>query len=201
MTYPKSLQNLITELESLPGIGPKMAGRIALSLFKYPSKIEIIRESLSGITTLKKCIKCNSISDSEICSICADKTREGNMLMVVEDYFDSVVIENTGSFKGYYYIIEGLISPLNNIMPENLRIKGLVDRLKELISNSSLEVIFALNPSLEGESTMLFIEREIGKNSQVKFSRLAMGVPRGSDIDYIDTDTLSQAIDSRKQFN
>jgi recombination protein RecR len=122
--------------------------------------------------------------------------------MVVEDYFDSVVIENTGSFKGYYYIIEGLISPLNNIMPENLRIKGLIDRLKELISkSSSLEVIFALNPSLEGESTMLFIEREIGKNSAVSYSRLAMGVPRGSDIDYIDTDTLSQAIESRKQFN
>jgi len=201
MTYPKSLQNLITELESLPGIGPKMAGRIALSLFKYPSKIEIIRESLSGITHLKKCIKCNSISDEEVCSVCSDTTRESNKIMVVEDYFDSVVIENTGSFKGYYYIIEGLISPLNNIMPENLRIKGLVDRLKELISNSSLEVIFALNPSLEGESTMLFIEREIGKNSQVNFSRLAMGVPRGSDIDYIDTDTLSQAIDSRKQFN
>lgn len=201
MTYPKSLQNLITELESLPGIGPKMAGRIALSLFKYPSKIEIIRGSLSGITHLKKCIKCNSISDEEICNICSDNTRESNKIMVVEDYFDSVVIENTGSFKGYYYIIEGLISPLNNIMPENLRIKGLIDRLKELISNSSLEVIFALNPSLEGESTMLFIEREIGKNSAVSYSRLAMGVPRGSDIDYIDTDTLSQAIESRKQFN
>jgi len=201
MTYPKSLQNLITELESLPGIGPKMAGRIALSLFKYPSKIEIIRGSLSGITHLKKCIKCNSISDEEVCSVCSDITRESNKIMVVEDYFDSVVIENTGSFKGYYYIIEGLISPLNNIMPENLRIKGLIDRLKELISNSSLEVIFALNPSLEGESTMLFIEREIGKNSAVSYSRLAMGVPRGSDIDYIDTDTLSQAIESRKQFN
>jgi len=201
MTYPKSLQNLITELESLPGIGPKMAGRIALSLFKYPSKIEIIRGSLSGITHLKKCIKCNSISDEEVCSVCSDTTRESNKIMVVEDYFDSVVIENTGSFKGYYYIIEGLISPLNNIMPENLRIKGLIDRLKELISNSSLEVIFALNPSLEGESTMLFIEREIGKNSAVSYSRLAMGVPRGSDIDYIDTDTLSQAIESRKQFN
>ena len=200
MTYPKSLQNLITELESLPGIGPKMAGRIALSLFKYPSKIEIIRGSLSGITHLKKCIKCNSISDEEVCSVCSDTTRESNKIMVVEDYFDSVVIENTGSFKGYYYIIEGLISPLNNIMPENLRIKGLIDRLKELISNSSLEVIFALNPSLEGESTMLFIEREIGKNSAGSYSRLAMGVPRGSDIDYIDTDTLSQAIESRKQF-
>ena len=202
MTYPKSLQNLITELESLPGIGPKMAGRIALSLFKYPSQSEIIRESLSGITHLKKCIKCNSISDEEVCSVCSDNTRESNKIMVVEDYFDSVVIENTGSFKGYYYIIEGLISPLNNIMPENLRIKGLIDRLKELISkSSSLEVIFALNPSLEGESTMLFIEREIGKNSAVSYSRLAMGVPRGSDIDYIDTDTLSSAIESRKQFN
>ena len=98
MTYPKSLQNHITELESLPGIGPKMAGRIALSLFKYPSKIEIIRESLSGITTLKKCIKCNSISDSEVCSICADKTREGNIIKLKLKYaFHKSKIDNTKS--------------------------------------------------------------------------------------------------------
>jgi recombination protein RecR len=122
--------------------------------------------------------------------------------MVVEDYFDLVVMENTGSFRGFYYIIEGLISPLNNIMPENLRINGLITRLNDMVSKSpSLEVIFALNPSLEGESTMLFIQKEIGEKLKVKYSRLAMGVPRGSDIDYIDSDTLSQAIDSRKELN
>ena len=201
MIYPNALQGIIDEFERLPGIGPKMAGRIALNLFKYKDKINSLKHALNSIDTLSKCKKCNAICTDDICDICEDNKRDATKLMVVEDYFDEVVIENADSFKGYYYIVEGLISPINNILPDNLKVSGLSSRIKELEKNlkknDKIEIIFALNPSLEGDSTMIYIQKELESDERLTFSRFALGVPRGSDLDYVDSDTLKSAYESR----
>ncbi|MEI6886812.1 MAG: recombination mediator RecR [bacterium] len=203
MIYPNALQGIIDEFESLPGIGPKMAGRIALNLFRYKDKVSSLKHALNSIDTLKKCIKCNAICEGNLCDICTNDERESNMLMIVEDYFDEVVIENADSYNGYYYIIEGLISPINNILPSNLKVEGLISRVSELTkllaNDKKLEVIFALNPSLEGDSTMIYIQKELESDGKLLFSRFALGVPRGSDLDYVDTDTLKSAYESRSK--
>lgn len=203
MRYPNALQGIIDEFESLPGIGPKMAGRIALNLFRYKDKISSLKHALNSIDTLKKCLKCNAICEGNICSVCLDKERENSKLMIVEDYFDEVVIENTDSYKGYYYIIEGLISPINNILPSNLKVEGLGSRIKELEKglkkNDKIEIVFALNPSLEGDSTMIYIQKELESDERLIFSRFALGVSRGSDLDYVDSDTLKSAYESRSE--
>lgn len=201
MKYPKSLENLINAFESLPGVGPKMAGRIVMNLYKDKGKAKELIGIIRELDNLKSCKVCNQICSEDICDICGDDAREKSQLMIVEDYFDLVAIESSESFKGYYYIIEGLISPLNNIMPENLKIDNLISRVialrKKLKEGEELELIFALNPSMEGEATMLYIQKEL-ENQKVKYTRLAMGVPRGSDIDYVDSETLKSAVETRR---
>ncbi|MEI6462633.1 MAG: recombination mediator RecR [bacterium] len=203
MIYPNALQGIIDEFESLPGIGPKMAGRIALNLFRYKDKISSLKHALNSIDTLRKCIKCNAICEGDLCNICSDGQRDSSKLMIVEDYFDEVVIENADSYKGYYYIIEGLISPINNVLPSNLRVDGLTRRISELSKlldkGKKLEIVFALNPSLEGDSTMIYIQKELESDERLSFSRFALGVPRGSDLDYVDSDTLKSAYESRSE--
>jgi recombination protein RecR len=214
MRYPKQLENLIESLRQLPSVGPKMATRMALSLYKNSGDVVGLIDSLSKISTLASCSKCFAIAESDVCNICNDTSRDNNKIMIVEDYLDMVNIENSGEYNGLYNILGGVISPMNNIMPEDLQIGKILDRIDTSLDNSSLgnnsqvEIIFALNPSLEGESTSFYLRNEIqrylvtkadeeGSTLQIKFSRLAMGVPKGSEMEYVDSETLKYAYQLR----
>lgn len=214
MRYPKQLENLIESLRQLPSVGPKMATRMALSLYKNSGDVVGLIDSLSKISTLASCSKCFAIAESDVCSICNDPSRDNNKIMIVEDYLDMVNIENSGEYNGLYNILGGVISPMNNIMPEDLQIGKILNRIDVLWDNSSLdnasqvEIIFALNPSLEGESTSFYLRNEIQRyivtkadqgdsTLQIKFSRLAMGVPKGSEMEYVDSETLKYAYQLR----
>lgn len=214
MRYPKQLENLIESLRQLPSVGPKMATRMALSLYKNSGDVVGLIDSLSKISTLASCSKCFAIAESDICNICNDTSRDNNKIMIVEDYLDMVNIENSGEYNGLYNILGGVISPMNNIMPEDLQIGKILDRIDtsldnySLGNNSQIEIIFALNPSLEGESTSFYLRNEIqrylvtkadeeGSTLQIKFSRLAMGVPKGSEMEYVDSETLKYAYQLR----
>lgn len=203
MKFPKSFDRLVEELQKLPSIGIKMSTRLALALFKKRFENQSFIEALQGLSSLKECNICNSISENDICDICS-AMRDSTKLMIVEDYMDLVTIENSNCFEGYYYILGNLLSPLNNIMPSDLKLDKLLNRAKTLFkhSNERLEMIFALNPIMEGESTILYIKAEIeeqGFTDKIILTRLALGIPRGSDIEYIDSDTINYSVNRRSK--
>jgi len=200
MNYPKSFENLIYEFEKLPGIGQKMAVRIGMKLYKNRLNSINLIQSIQNLTNLHTCEFCGAISDDKVCEICADNQRDKSKLMVVEDYLDLLSIESSKEYDGYYFILGGLISPMNGVMPNDLNILGLINRIKYLSEqSSSLEIVFSLNPNMEGEGTIYFIKQEIdsAKVSNLTFSKLALGVPKGADIDFVDSETLKFALRSR----
>lgn len=194
--YPKCIKNVIDCLKDLPGIGEKTAERLAFSLVGFSKeKLTSFSDAIIEIRDkIGNCVICGNITDSKVCSICLDKERNSNIIFVVEKAKDISLFEKINIYNGKYHVLGGLISPLDGIGPDDVNINSLISRInKEVIS----EVILALKPSIEGETTMQYIKKVL-ENSNVKVTRIATGVPIGTDIEYIDPMTLEFALEGRK---
>jgi len=199
MSYPKSIQNLIECFKKLPGIGEKTAERLAFSVLNMNEDVvDFFSLSIKEVKKkIRKCKECNNITENEICEICSDKSRNNDILCVVEDPKSVFLFENLGTYNGQYYVLNGLISPLDGINPEDINLDKLIVRIKK---EKYKEVIIAVKPSIEGETTALYILK-ILKDTDVKVSKIAHGVPLGADMEYIDSLTLEMALEDRKQIS
>lgn len=197
MNYPKTIQNLIECFKSLPGVGEKTAERLSLSLLNFDEeKINLFSTSISDIKKkVKRCKICNNLSDEDECEICKNKTsRNTDVICVVEEPKNVILFEKVGSFNGLYHVLDGLISPLDGINPEDINIGSLIKRVKE---NKPKEVIIALKSSIEAETTTLYIKKML-EGLDVNVTKLAQGVPIGVDMEYLDSMTLEMAFEDRK---
>ncbi len=198
MQIARPLQKLIDAFEKLPGIGPKTASRLAFYLLHVPQ--ENLDEFAKALSDLKKntvlCSICLNVSESDPCPICSDSNRDQSMICVVEEPLDVLALQKTGRFKGVYHVLHGVISPLNNIGPEELKISPLLKRVK---GNSINEIILATNPNMEGEATAMYLSKLI-KPLGIKITRLAHGLPVGADLEYADEVTLQRAIEGRREY-
>lgn len=194
--YPNSLRNLIESFKLLPGIGEKTAERLAFYVMDLEEeKTDFFVESINEVKNkIKKCPVCSNITEEEICSICSDDSRNKDLLCILEDKKNIFLFEKLGSYNGYYHIIDNLISPLDGINPEDIGLEKLLKRIKE---NKFKEVIIAVKPSIEGETTSLYIKK-ILEGLDIKVTRIASGIPIGADIEYIDAITLERALTDRK---
>jgi recombination protein RecR len=196
--YPAPVARLIEELRKLPGIGPKSAQRIAFHLLRG-SKDEATRLSeavgalLDGIRT---CALCNAITDLETCAICADAARTDRQVCVVEGPHDLVAVEKTRDYRGRYHVLHGALDPLQGVGPDELRIQGLLDRVRK---GGLEEVILATSPTVEGEATAVYLSRVL-KPLGVRVTRIAMGVPVGSDLEWADEVTMAKALEGRRDY-
>lgn len=197
--YPDSLQHLIESFKYLPGIGEKTAERLTFSILDMDEeKIDLFRESLKDVKdNIHLCPQCNTLTEHELCSICQDSTRNKKVLCVVEDVKSVFLIEKLGSYHGLYHVLSGLISPLDGINPEDIGIDQLLKRMKE---HDFEEVILAFKPSIEGETTALYI-KTILDGLSVTVSQIANGIPMGADMEYIDALTLERALTDRKKIS
>lgn len=195
--YPKSIRNLIDSLKKLPSVGEKSAERMALSIINEDKEqVEFFAKSLMDVKNkIKKCVICNNFSEDDICEICSDESRKKDVLCVVEYPKNVIMFEKTESFSGKYHILNGLISPLDGITPDDINIKSLVDRVQK---DNIKEIIIAVKPSIEGETTALYISK-LFEDTSVLVTKIAHGVPLGTDMDYIDTLTLELALEDRKK--
>lgn len=191
------LQNLINQFERLPGIGHKTAQRLAFHVLSMEEKdVQAFAEALTEAhTKIHRCEKCCDLTDEQFCPICGDPSRDGSVICVVEDSRDVMAFERTHEFNGVYHVLHGVISPLNDVGPEDITIKELLSRLSD---TNVKEVIMATNPTAEGEATAIFIARLI-KPMGIEVSRLAYGVPVGADLEYADEFTLLKAMEGRKK--
>jgi len=194
--FPESIQNLIKQLSKLPDIGPRAATRLVFYLINQnQGELENLSQSLKELKSkIKLCPNCFNLTTNELCSICSDQKRDKNTICLVETVLNIPPIEKTKQYDGLYHILGGLISPGNETGPENLKIKELVNRVK---NDSIKEIIFALSPTTEGDTTTLYIEK-ILQPLKIKTSRLARGLSVGSDLEYIDENTLSSAFRGRR---
>lgn len=195
--YPDSIRNLIESFKYLPGIGEKTAERLTFAVLDLEEEqTELFAESLVDVKKkIHYCSKCNSLTENELCFVCSDLTRDKKILCVVEDIKNVFLFEKLGMFHGYYHVLKGLISPLDGINPEDIGIDKLLDR----ITNEGFEeIIFAFKPSIEGETTALYIKK-ILSGMNVIITRLASGVPIGADMEYVDSLTLERALKDRKE--
>ena len=197
MSFPESLTRLIEELQRLPGVGPKSAQRLAFHMLKTPR--EQAERLAAAIRELKErvtyCSTCNNITDADPCEYCRNVERDHRVICVVEEPQNVSGIEKTREFKGVYHVLMGAISPLQGIGPDQLKIKGLLARLT---SGDVTEVILATNPNVEGEATALYLARLL-KPLGVRVTRIAMGVPVGSDLEYADDVTMHKALEGRRE--
>jgi recombination protein RecR len=195
--FAEPLARLIQECKRLPGIGQKSAQRIAFHLLRSPREdAELLARAILDIKDkLGICEQCNNISDGELCLYCRDPHREHNLICVVEEPHNIVPIESTHAFRGLYHVLHGTISPLRGIGPEQLRIKGLVDRLARTAVE---EVILATNPTVEGEATAVYLSRLL-KPLGPRVTRIAMGIPVGSDLEFADEVTMSRSLENRRE--
>ena len=195
MNYPETINNLIDCFKHLPGIGEKTAERLALSLLDYEDNIlELFSDSIANVKKkVKRCEKCHSFSEKNICDTCLDSSRNKEIICVVETPKDVISIEKIGTYKGLYHVLDGLISPMDGKNPDDLNIKSLLERIK---NENIKEVILVLTPSIEGETTALYITKKI-ENKNIVISKIAHGVPIGANMDYIDTLTLEMALENR----
>ena len=196
MSLPEPLLRLIEELQRLPGIGPKGAQRLAFHILKTPRETtdrlaEAVREVKERVTY---CSICNNMTDVEPCSYCRNPDRDHRVICVVEEPPNVAAIEKTRDFKGVYHVLMGALSPLQGIGPDDLKIKGLLAR----VSNGAGEIILATNPNVEGEATAIYLARLL-KPLGVKVTRIAMGVPVGSDLEYTDEVTMHKAMEGRRE--
>jgi recombination protein RecR len=193
--YPSSILKLIKSLAKLPGIGEKTAERLAMHILRAPRKEaeQLSNRIVEVKDTIRLCSICFGLSDTDICNICSDRTRTSSILCVVEQPADMVAIEKSGAFTGLYHILEGALSPMDGIGPDNIRIKELTSR----IANGGIkEVILATSTNLEGEATAAYIADRI-ENYPIKVTRIASGVPIGGDLKYVDQITLKKAMETR----
>ena len=196
---PDSLKKLIDSFRSLPGIGSKTAERLAFSMLDFDKDhLTSFSNSILDVRDhISYCEKCGNISDGSLCEICSDSSRDFSTIFVVERAKDIILFEKLGVYRGSYHVLNGLISPLDGIGPDDIDLVGLFRR----IDNEDVhEVILALKPSIEGETTMQYI-RKMLESKNVKISKIATGVPIGTDMEYIDSLTLELAIDERKNMN
>ena len=196
MFLPEPLVRLIQELQRLPGIGPRGAQRLAFHILKTPRDqadrlTDAVREMQERVTY---CSICNNITDADPCAFCRSDDRDRHVICVVEEPQNVGVIEKTGEFKGVYHVLMGALSPLQGIGPDDLKIRELLAR----IGNGVTEVILATNPNVEGESTAMYLARLL-KPLGVRVTRIAMGVPVGSDLDYADEVTMHKALEGRRE--
>ncbi len=193
-----TLETLVTELTKLPSIGRKTAQRLAMFLIKQPrEEVEKLSQALIEIKDkIKFCKTCCNITEDEICKICSSDKRSSTSICVVEEPQDVYAIEKTNEYKGLYHVLHGRISPLDGIGPNDIRIKELLYRLEDDENNKISEIMLALNPTVEGETTILYLSKII-KPLGIKVTRIARGIPIGSDIELTDQVTLAKAIEGR----
>ena len=196
---PNSLKNLIDCFKSLPGVGGKTAERLVFSMLDFDKKaLTNFSDSIIDFRdNIGFCEICGNISDGKICSICNNLERDNSTIFVVEKPKDIILFEKLGVYNGVYHVLNGLISPLDGIGPDDIDLAGLINRIDK---GEVKEVILALKPSIEGETTMQYI-RKLFENKDIKISKIATGVPIGTDMEYIDSLTLEMAIDDRKNMN
>jgi recombination protein RecR len=206
MKIAKPLARLIESFQKLPGIGPKTAQRLTYYLLHVPQvELDDFAEALAN---LKKdtvlCSVCRNVSETDPCPICSDRNRDSTIIMVVEQPLDILAFERTGKFRGLYHVLHGAINPLENIGPDELYIRDLLDRLTNGEFAGVEEIVIATNPTMEGDATAMYISKKLkAQSSNVKgqkltVTRLGMGIPTGADLEYADEATLREAIEGRK---
>ena len=194
--YPKNIKDLMECFELLPGIGEKTAERLSFSLINFDKdKLTEFADSIIGVRdNIKNCKICNNITDKDICYICENRNRKNGTIFVVENPKDVILFEKLGIYKGEYHVLGGLISPLDGINPEDISVDNLIERIK---NGKYTEIIVALKPSVEGETTVQYIKKML-EGYDIKVSKIASGVPIGAEIEYIDPMTLEMALEERK---
>lgn len=199
MAYPRSLSDLINCFKKLPGIGEKSAERMALSLLDLSEEqVEMFSTAmLTSKNNLHTCPECGHITDKELCDICSDENRNHNVICILEDYKSVFAFEKAGNFNGVYHVLNGLISPIDDVNPEDINIASLISRVETL---ENPELIIALKSTIEGETTTLYLKK-IFENKNVEISRLSYGIPMGTEIDYLDEITLDRALSDRKKIS
>ncbi|MBU1178497.1 recombination mediator RecR [Patescibacteria group bacterium] len=197
-TLPSTVEDLINEFAKLPGIGYKSAQRVVFYLTKASKDdIKTFSAALAKMADgINFCSTCQNLTEDSPCSLCVDSRRDKSQLCVVEKPLDVVALEDTHNFDGLYHVLHGAISPINGVGPEDIKIKELLKRVKD---NGVEEIILATNPNLEGEATAMYISKLI-KPLDIKITRIARGLPTGSDLEYADQETLSNALAGRKEF-
>lgn len=202
MKIPRAIQELTTQFERLPGIGPKTAQRLTFYLLHVPQSV--LDEFASALADLKRntvqCSVCQNIAEEDPCPVCSDANRDQTAVMVVEHPLDVMVIERTNTYNGLYHVLHGIISPLDNIGPSELFIKELISRLDG--NDKIKEIILGLNPTMEGEATSLYIKNQIVRLTiyGLRITRLGQGMPTGGDLQYADESTLKQALEGRREY-
>ncbi len=195
--FPKKVERLIEEIQKLPGIGPKSAERIALHIVSMEkSRVDRLVSAINEAKeNLHLCPICFNLTDKEICDICADSERDHSIVCVVEEVRDLYAIEKSGEYKGVYHVLHGRIDPMNHVSVEDLRIKELMERVAK---GNVKEVILAMNPNFNGDITSLYITKLL-KPYGIKITRIATGLPKGTEIDFVDSVTLTMALKDRKE--
>lgn len=197
MFYPKSLENLIDSFKMLPGIGEKTAERLAFSILdcNEDAVTEFGNSLLNIKNNIKKCKVCGSLTDNDVCFICSDSYRDKSKIIVVKDPKDVFNIEKLGNYNGLYHVLGGLISPIDELGPDDLSINDLINRIK---TGMVSEVILAINSGIESDITSLYLKKVLSKENVV-VTRIASGIPIGADMDYVDSLTLESALNNRKE--
>ncbi|MDO8471713.1 MAG: recombination mediator RecR [bacterium] len=197
---PQRVNDLIGVFSKLPGVGPKMASRLTFYLLQRgKADVQELAAAISNITEeLQACERCGLITDAELCSICLNSKRQSELICVVEDSLDVVAFERSGMYHGLYHVLGGVLSPIEGIGPEQLRVTTLLERVQQ--SAEPVEVILAMNPSIEGEATATYLKEQLdGLESGCAVTRIARGLPMGSDVEYADPTTLVRALEGRRE--
>jgi len=194
--FARPLAKLIDELERLPSIGPKSAQRMALHLLRDPAQARRLAAAIQEATqAITSCPVCFNLTEQEPCAVCRDAKRDATTLCVVADPRDLMAIENTGEYRGQYHVLQGLLSPVDGVGPEDIRARELLARLRP---GQTKEVILALNPVVEGDATAMYLAKLI-KPLGIRTTRLALGLPVGGDLDYADQVTIARALEGRRE--
>ncbi len=198
MDYPEPIARLIEELRRLPGLGPKSAQRVAFFLLK--GRADDNKRLAQAIETLSAsiglCERCNAFTDRPVCFICTDPSRTDSLVCVVEEPGNIMAVDRSGGYRGRYHVLHGALSPIQGIGPDELRIHGLLDRVRQGLAT---EVILATSPTVEGEATAIYLARLL-RNLGVRVTRIATGIPAGSDLEWADEVTMTRALEGRREF-
>ena len=196
--YPTAIQNLISQFAKLPGVGTKTAERFVFNLLSQPSDaLAAFGSAIEHLKdTIKRCGQCHNFAETDPCHLCGDRNRNHQVICVVAKPQDVLAIEKTSTYQGCYHVLGGLIDPLEGVAPKQLTVSALVERLK---TNGVQEVILALNPDMAGETTMLYLTKLLKQHPNLTVTRLARGLPTGSDLEYTDEVTLSNALNGRRE--
>ena len=199
MLLPQPIQDVINAFSRLPGVGPKTASRLAFHLLKIQDELAIdLAKALFELkTNIGTCPVCFNFMDakSEQCEICINPDRQKKVICIVEEALDVVALERTNAFEGSYHVLQGVLSPIEGIGPDELRIRELIDRVNQ---GGVEEIILATNPSMEGDATAMYLQKQLGQ-FKVKVTRLARGLPMGGDLEYADPNTLMRALSGRQE--